>query len=106
MPRAVLVKLSAVSGTVTNVIVADAKKDFAPDKYSILVSVPDDHPADVGWTWDEINGFTPAELVAKPLAAIDTAPLSAAIVKGPAQVKSTVPVPGSAAAARAAEANK
>lgn len=76
--KAVLVKLSAVTGTVTNVIVADANRDFPPDKTSILVNVPDDHPVGQGWTWDSQNGFTHVD-VAEKLEPIDAAPLKSDI---------------------------
>lgn len=44
------------AGTVTNVIVADADKDY-PSLGSVLVNVPDGVAADTGYTWDSINGF-------------------------------------------------
>lgn len=39
------------SGIVENVIVADPKVDPAPAGYT-LVSLPDDSPVSIGWTYD------------------------------------------------------
>lgn len=76
--RAAVIKLSAVTGTITNVIVADADKDYPPDKTSILVNLPDDHPAGQGWTWDSESGFTHVE-VAPKLKQIEDVPLTTVI---------------------------
>lgn len=76
--RAAVIKLSAVTGTITNVIVADADKDYPPDKTSILVNLPDDHPAGQGWTWDSESGFTHVEVALK-LKQIEDVPLTTVI---------------------------
>lgn len=58
MPAAVI-KLTASSGAVTGIIVADATRDYPPEIGSILVNVPDGMGVSQDWTWDSVNGFTP-----------------------------------------------
>lgn len=86
--KAAVVSLSAATGTVTNVIVADGTADYPPDKTSILVSIPDNHPASKGWTWENINGFTNG-VVAPILTPITASPLTVAIIPSTAIIVST-----------------
>ena len=56
MPCAVI-QLTASAGTVTNIIQADAAKDYPPQIGAILVNLPDGVNVESGWTWDSVNGF-------------------------------------------------
>lgn len=55
MPNCAVVDLT--TGRVTNVIVATAS-DSAPDG-SVLISVTDDQPVSIGWTFAIGQGFVP-----------------------------------------------
>lgn len=44
--------------TVENLIIADPSVDTVPD-FFLLVSLPDDSPVAIGWTWDGTEFINP-----------------------------------------------
>ena len=52
-----VIQLAASSGLVTNIIEADATKDFPPALGTILVNLPDGVNVEANWTWDSVAGF-------------------------------------------------
>ena len=56
MMRCALVEIS--SGLVTNLIIADPAIDPSPDGF-ILISLSDEDPVSIGWTWDGQSFINP-----------------------------------------------